>query len=239
VTSDEVWFFTKSGKLKPPYLPPYIHNDGNRIVSISRLVRWLAPKVEELGVQIFPGFPAAELLHDGDRVVGVRTGDKGVDKHGQKKANYEPGIDIRAKLTILAEGTRGSLTKQLGRQARARPRPEPAGVRDRYQGTVAHPRLRREEQGARDPHARLAARHEDVRRRLRVLHGRRSAVARFRHRPSITKTRRPTRTRSSKRSSSTRTFANCCKVANSCATARRRSPKADGGRGRGRSSTAR
>lgn len=113
VTSDEVWFFTKSGKLKPPYLPPYIHNDGNRIVSISRLVRWLAPKVEELGVQIFPGFPAAELLHDGDRVVGVRTGDKGVDKHGQKKANYEPGIDIRAKLTILAEGTRGSLTKQL------------------------------------------------------------------------------------------------------------------------------
>lgn len=113
VTSDEVWFFTKGGKLKPPYLPPYIHNDGNRIVSISRLVRWLAPKVEELGVQVFPGFPAAELLHEGDRVVGVRTGDKGVDKHGQKKANYEPGIDIRAKLTILAEGTRGSLTKQL------------------------------------------------------------------------------------------------------------------------------
>ncbi|MBK6938819.1 MAG: NAD(P)-binding protein [Planctomycetes bacterium] len=66
VTSDEVWYFTKGGKLKPPYLPPYIHNDGNRIVSISRLVRWLAPKVEELGVQVFPGFPAAELLFEGD-----------------------------------------------------------------------------------------------------------------------------------------------------------------------------
>lgn len=113
--ADDVVFFTEKKSVKLPGLavPKWLHNVGNRIVSINRLVKWLGEKVDEKGAQVFPEFPAAELLFDGDRVVGVRTGDKGVDKDGQQKPNYEPGMDVRAKVTILAEGTRGSLTKIL------------------------------------------------------------------------------------------------------------------------------
>ena len=76
-------------------------------------MKWLAAQAEARGIDLLPGFPGAEVLYEGDRVVGVRTGDKGIDKHGQKKGNFEPGVDLRAKVTILAEGARGSLTKQL------------------------------------------------------------------------------------------------------------------------------
>jgi electron-transferring-flavoprotein dehydrogenase len=113
VTGDELVFLTSSGSIKAPLLPPMLQNHGNRVVSIQRLTKWLAEKVEAQGTQIFTGFPAADTLFDGERVVGVRTGDKGIDKHGAKKANFEPGMDVKAKVTILAEGTRGSLTKQL------------------------------------------------------------------------------------------------------------------------------
>ena len=113
VTEDHVLFLTKGGKLKLPIVPPPLQNHGNYVISLNQLVKWLATQAESRGVDMAPGFPGAEILYDGDRVVGVRTGDKGIDKHGQRKPNFEPGVDIRAKVTILAEGARGSLTKAL------------------------------------------------------------------------------------------------------------------------------
>src|SRR4030095_3891335 len=73
----------------------------------------LAAQAEARGIDLLAGFPGAEMLYEGDSVVGVRAGDKGIDKHGNKKSNFEPGVDLRAKVTILAEGARGSLTKPL------------------------------------------------------------------------------------------------------------------------------
>ncbi len=110
---DHVYFLTGNSALKFPVNPPFLNNHGNYIVSLGKLVQWLAKKVEEKGVNVFTGFPAAQLLIEGNTVVGVRTGDKGIDKFGNRKSNYEPGIDIRAKVTVLGEGPRGSLTKQI------------------------------------------------------------------------------------------------------------------------------
>jgi electron-transferring-flavoprotein dehydrogenase len=110
---DHVFFLTETGSIKFPINPPFLNNYGNYIVSLGRLVQWLGKKAEEKGVNVFTGFPGAQLLIEEDQVVGVRTGDKGIDKEGKKKSNYEPGIDIRAKVTVLGEGPRGSLTKQI------------------------------------------------------------------------------------------------------------------------------
>ncbi|MBA3486135.1 MAG: electron transfer flavoprotein-ubiquinone oxidoreductase [Lysobacter sp.] len=112
-TVDEFWMLSKTGGRKLP-LPPGMHNQGNVIVSLGAMCAWLAPQAEALGVEIYPGFSAATTLHDPDgRVVGVRIGDMGVAKGGSHKPGYTPGIDIRAKVTVLAEGARGHLTKQL------------------------------------------------------------------------------------------------------------------------------
>ncbi len=113
VGEENVYFLTKTGKLPLPVLPPPLQNHGNYVVSLNKLVRWLGEKCEEAGVNIFPEFPGAEMLYEGDAVTGVRTGDKGLDKNGNPKANFEPGVDIVAKVTVLGEGVRGSLTKQL------------------------------------------------------------------------------------------------------------------------------
>ncbi len=111
VTRDCVEYLFEESKFKLPITPPPLQNHGNYVVRLSALVKWLAGEAESRGVDCMPGFPAASLLYEGDRVVGVRTGDKGIDKHGNKKGNYEAGVDIRARVTILAEGARGSLTK--------------------------------------------------------------------------------------------------------------------------------
>jgi electron-transferring-flavoprotein dehydrogenase len=113
VTEDHVYFLTSGGKIGLPIVPPPLQNHGNYVISLNQLVKWLASQAEAKGIDLLGGFPGAEVLYDGDRVVGVRTGDKGIDKHGNKKSNYEPGVDLRAKVTILAEGARGSLTKEL------------------------------------------------------------------------------------------------------------------------------
>lgn len=113
VGDDAFWILTEKWKISPPILPPPLQNHGNYVVSLAEMMRWLAPIVAEEGVDLFPEFPASRVLMEEGRVVGVRTGDKGIDKNGQPKANYEPGVDIRAKLVILAEGPRGTLTKQL------------------------------------------------------------------------------------------------------------------------------
>jgi electron-transferring-flavoprotein dehydrogenase len=109
---DEFWYYTKTGATRLPN-PPQMHNRGNFIVSLGQLAQILAARAEALGVDVFPGFAAAQALVEGDRVVGVRIGDMGLDRDRKPGPNYAPGADIRAGTTILAEGARGSVTKQL------------------------------------------------------------------------------------------------------------------------------
>src|ERR1700738_5340179 len=111
VTSDALWFLTNNGKIKAPFTPPVLNNHGKHVASLSNLTKWLAAKAEEAGVDVFPAFPGQELLWDGDRVVGVRVGDKGVSAKGTPKSNYEPGPDLMAKVVVLGEGPRGTLAK--------------------------------------------------------------------------------------------------------------------------------
>src|SRR4029079_7929006 len=114
VNEDYFLYLTKTRAIRSPLTPPPLKNHGYYIVSLNRLTSWLGEKCEEAGVNIFPEFPGAEILYDADdKVVGVRTGDKGIDKEGKRKANFEPGVDLLAKMTVLGEGPRGSLTKQL------------------------------------------------------------------------------------------------------------------------------
>jgi len=113
VDEDSVLYLTRNGKFTLPITPLPLRNHGNYILSLNKFVCWLGSQVEQSGVDVFTGFAGSEPLWDGNRLVGIRTGDKGVGKDGKPKGNYEPGIDIRAKITILAEGVRGSLTKQL------------------------------------------------------------------------------------------------------------------------------
>ena len=113
VVSEDVLFLTKSGSFRLPFTPPPLVNHGCYVVSLSKLVRWLGEKVEAKGAFVVPEFAGRELLFEGDRVAGVRATDRGVDAHGVPKANYQPGPDITAKVTVLGEGPRGSLTKTL------------------------------------------------------------------------------------------------------------------------------
>jgi electron-transferring-flavoprotein dehydrogenase len=117
VEKEAVYFLTEKGKLKFPITPPFLRDHGNYVISLNRFVKWMGTKVEETGITIFTGFAGSELIFSDDskeaRVTGVRTDDKGVDKEGRPKSNFEPGYDLQAKVVILAEGTRGSLTKQL------------------------------------------------------------------------------------------------------------------------------
>src|SRR5216683_660550 len=115
VTKEAVYFLTEKGKFKFPITPPPLRDHGNYVISLNRFVKWLGGKVEETGITIFTGFAGSELLFDGDkrgdRVTGVRTDDKGVDKQNQLKSNFEPCYELRAQVVILADGPRGSLTK--------------------------------------------------------------------------------------------------------------------------------
>jgi len=113
VTTDAVYFLTEGGQWKFPIIPPPLHNHGNYVVSLNKLAKWLAGKVEESGVTVFAETAGQQVLYEEDRVVGVRTGDKGVSKEGHHEENYQAGADIRARLTVFAEGPRGSLSKQL------------------------------------------------------------------------------------------------------------------------------
>ncbi|HEY9463191.1 MAG TPA: electron transfer flavoprotein-ubiquinone oxidoreductase [Vicinamibacterales bacterium] len=113
VQRDNVYFLTERSKLRLPIVPPPLRNHGNYLISLSQFVQWMAQQVEAEGVDFFTGFAGQEVLTDGIRVVGVRTGDRGVGKHGEHKPNYEPGVDIHAKVTIFCDGVRGNLTKWL------------------------------------------------------------------------------------------------------------------------------
>lgn len=116
VSDDRVYFLTRSQKFPFPVIPPPLRNHGNAVISLNRFVKWLGGLVEAEGIDLFTGFAAAEILYEGDRVVGVRTGDRGVDRQGAPKPAFEAGVDIRAKVTILTDGVRGNLTKALVRR---------------------------------------------------------------------------------------------------------------------------
>jgi electron-transferring-flavoprotein dehydrogenase len=118
VHEDRIYFLTRSGKIKFPFTPPPLRNHGNYIISLQQLGKWMSELVEAEGIDMFPGFAATELLMDGRRVTGVRTGDRGVGRHGDRRESFEPGVDIHAKVTILADGVRGNLTKQLIQRSR-------------------------------------------------------------------------------------------------------------------------
>ncbi|MAZ76069.1 MAG: electron transfer flavoprotein-ubiquinone oxidoreductase [Micavibrio sp.] len=109
---DSFVFLTKNGSFKLP-TPPQMGNHGNYIISLGELGKWLASQAEELGVEIFPGFAAAELLYDSNNeVIGIATGDMGLNKEGKRTEMFEPGVEIHARQTILTEGCHGSLTKE-------------------------------------------------------------------------------------------------------------------------------
>ena len=113
VTDDAAYFLTASRAWKFPITPPPLRNHGNYILSLNRLVKWLGGLVEQQGINIFTQFAGAELIYEGEAVAGVITEDKGRDKDGKPKDNFTPGYELRAKITVLAEGPRGSLTKHL------------------------------------------------------------------------------------------------------------------------------
>ena len=112
-TKDKFVFLTEKGGF-PMITPPQMHNKGNYIISLGNLCRWLAEQAEGLGVEIFPGFAAAEVLYNADnQVIGVATGDMGLDVNGEKTESFEPGMELHARQTVFAEGCHGSLTKGL------------------------------------------------------------------------------------------------------------------------------
>ncbi|HEY6509322.1 MAG TPA: NAD(P)/FAD-dependent oxidoreductase, partial [Vicinamibacterales bacterium] len=113
VTSDRVYFLTERRTIRLPIVPPPLVNHGNLLVSLNQLVRWLAARAERAGVDLFTGFAGQDILVEDGRVVGVRTGDRGLDRTGAPKVGFEPGVDVRAQVTVFCDGVRGNLTKQL------------------------------------------------------------------------------------------------------------------------------
>jgi electron-transferring-flavoprotein dehydrogenase len=113
VTDSAALLFTAGSSFRFPITPPPFQNHGNYVVSLNKIVKWLGGLVESAGVNVFKEFGGAQLVYEGPGVAGVITEDKGLDKNGSPKDNYTPGYELRAKVTVLAEGTRGSLTKKL------------------------------------------------------------------------------------------------------------------------------
>ncbi len=113
VTDDAALLFTQGSSFRFPITPPPFKNKGNYVISLSKLAKWLGGLVEQAGVNLFTQFGGASLIYEGNGIVGVITEDKGLDKNGKPKDNFTPGYELRAKVTVLAEGTRGSLTKNL------------------------------------------------------------------------------------------------------------------------------
>ena len=127
----------KHVSLKGPLVPPQFRNHGNYIVSLNRVVGWLKDQAEARGVDVYAGFAAAGVLWEGDRVVGVQTRDAGIDKHGNQKPGFQAGMNVRAKVTVFAEGTRGHLAKgvisRLGLDAGRNPQIYETGIKEIWQ----------------------------------------------------------------------------------------------------------
>jgi electron-transferring-flavoprotein dehydrogenase len=141
-TEDRFLYLTKNRALRLP-TPPQMHNHGNYIISLGNLCRWLAGQAEALGVEIYPGFAAAEVLYDeAGRVRGVATGDMGIGRDGEPTERYTPGVELIARETLFAEGCRGSLTKTLVERFRLRdgldPQTYALGVKELWEVTPEH-----------------------------------------------------------------------------------------------------
>ena len=136
VRGDGLYWLTPDRALRSPFVPRHLHNKGRLIVSLSKLTRWLGGQAEELGINIFPGFAGTEVLYadNGRRVKGVRTDDKGLGKDRTPKANFEPGIDLTARVTVLGEGAHGSLFQQvssrLGLKKNSQPEQYEVGIKE-------------------------------------------------------------------------------------------------------------
>jgi electron-transferring-flavoprotein dehydrogenase len=137
VAHDDVMFLTATGSFRLPVTPPMFVNHGNHILSLGNLVAWLAQKAEEKGVLVATEMPAARALVENGRVTGVQTGDKGVGRNGERKPNFQPGSICKAKATVLCEGPRGTLTKQLdaelGLSAGKNPQVYSTGVKELWE----------------------------------------------------------------------------------------------------------
>ncbi|MEQ1831758.1 MAG: electron transfer flavoprotein-ubiquinone oxidoreductase [Candidatus Eisenbacteria bacterium] len=137
VAHDDVYILFEKSQFRLPFLPPALHNEGNAIVSLGELCKWLATQAEERGVLIATETPAQTPLLDGNKVLGVRTGDKGIDKHGNPKPTYQPGADCLAKVTVLCEGPRGTIGKaleqSLGLTAGKQPQVYATGVKELWE----------------------------------------------------------------------------------------------------------
>ncbi len=188
VTDNWHWHLTKKGKFPLPHIiqPPFMSNDGNYTGSLGNLCRWLAEKAEELEIEIFPGFPASEILYDDQgRVMGVATGDMGVAKDGSHKGDYQPGMELHGKYTVFCEGARGHLTKQLKAQFNLEADCEPQiyglGIKELWDIDPGLASSR-----PRDPHAGLAdVRKRQLGRRLPVSSGEQPGRARLCHRARL------------------------------------------------------
>jgi len=113
VCDDRLYFLTTNRQFRSPVTPRPFRNKGNYVISLNRFAKWLTAQVESAGIDVFTGFAGSELLYEDSRVIGVRTGDRGIGRDGVKKSTFEPGVDIHAKVTLLADGVRGNLTKTL------------------------------------------------------------------------------------------------------------------------------
>ncbi len=137
VEDDALYLLSEGDSFRSPLTPPPLKNHGFYIASLGRLVKWLAGLCEENGVEVYPEFPAVELLYDGDRVIGARIGDRGRDKEGNPKPNFEPGMDVLAKVTVLGEGPRGTLMLQAMNRLKLAERRQPqiyaVGVKEVWQ----------------------------------------------------------------------------------------------------------
>lgn len=147
VTDDQFLWLTQKGhrKIPSPLLPPLMSNHGNYIVSLGQVCRWLGEEAESLGVDLFPGFNGAEPIYSNDgKLLGVITGDMGIAKDGTHKPTFSAGIELRAKYNLIAEGTRGSLTKQLEKKFDLRKHSEPQkyglGFKEIWQIDASHHR---------------------------------------------------------------------------------------------------
>ena len=130
VTEDRFLFLSETGSISTPawMLPACFKNHGNYVVSLGNVCRWLGQQAEALGVEIFPGFAAAEILYQKDSVLGVATGDQGISRQGEKTGNYQPGMELHGKYTFFAEGCRGQLGRQLEEKFGLRTSPQVYGI---------------------------------------------------------------------------------------------------------------
>jgi electron-transferring-flavoprotein dehydrogenase len=136
VTRDRIYYLTPRGAWRSPIVPPPLRNHGHRVISLSRLVAWLGVQAEDAGVDVLTGFAGQDVLFDGDRVAGVRTGERGRARDGREKPAFEPGVDVRAAVTVLCDGVRGNLTRAVvarcGLDAGRAPQQYALGLKERW-----------------------------------------------------------------------------------------------------------